>query len=161
MSNLRGLYTALAAIDITFIKEDTVSETVSAYDLNSIPNTIASANLPIRILTPVNGRCEGIESASSADEASGRIVVWELTDLMLWRPTAHGSGLRDFASDLTRYIDAYELTMRAHRNILTGFDIMSMRFAPDVYGYPAGGKFDYFGVKIILTIREPILNIER
>ena len=80
--------------------------------------------------------------------------MWELTDLMLWRPIAHGRGLIDVAADLARYIDAYELTMRRKRNILTGFDIESMRFTPDVYNFPIAGDVYYFGAEIILTIRE-------
>jgi len=156
VSNLRGLYTALAAVDVTFAKEDTASITVSAFDVSAIPNSIPSEILPARFLLPVNGRGEGLEAVWMAANVTSAEIVWEITDLMLWQPVAQGRGLIDVAADLTRYIDDFELTFRAQRLITSGFDIMTMRFTPDVFDFPAGGDTSYFGVETIMTIREII-----
>lgn len=127
---------------------------VNVYGLDTLPNSVAAAALPARLLLPLGTRSEG-RSVSFATFGQNGVVVpqWRITDVLLYKPTAQGRGLNDVAPDLIAYMAAYVDALRATRT-LAGATIVDAGLEPGVWTYPVGGSKDYYGVEATLTLKE-------
>lgn len=148
-SRLADIFAALAALPV-----NVNGASVPAYGLDALPNSVAAAALPCRLLLPLGTRVEG-RSVSFTTVGNAGVVVpqWRITDLLLWKPTAQGRGLNDVAPDLIAYMAAYVDALRSTRRF-AGAEVIDAAFEPSVYTYPAGGTKDYWGVEVVLQIKE-------
>ena len=158
MSNIRSLYTALAGINITFTTEAGSNATPVAYDLNSLPRGIKTGHLPCRLLLPTEEweGGGGLEIMSMGTATASGEMVWNVTDLMLWKAVGQGRGLMDALPDLVRYAGAYVEALIQNRNITPNTRLRSLNVRPGVFQYPLGSNSHFFGVEVNLTFAELI-----
>lgn len=149
MSAVQTVYANVAAMTVSV-----GGVTPAVKSLAQLPNSIATADLPMRLLLPT-GQGAGDARGISIIDASGNVQVnWAVTDLMLWRPCAQGLGLRDVASDLITYIGAYVDALRTNMSIAPGCQINGANVQPGQYEYPQGSGNWYFGVQATLEVVE-------
>lgn len=150
-SNILTIYDQIAATSIT------VNGTaVTVKDADQLPNRVASADLPIRLITPISGfGVEGAQTDSVWAGGSGstvRQVEWQIFDVMLWKPIALDVGVKAWAKELLAYSREYfdmleDLT-------LTGAVYLDANLTHSVIEYPLLSGVFYAGVRATLTIRE-------
>ena len=158
MSNIRSLYTALAALDITFTTEAGGNSTPTGYDLDSLLQSVDTAQLPCRLLLPTEeygSDGQGMELLAAGNGGSAE-VMWNITDLMLWEPVGQTRGFLDVLPDLVRYCGQYASVLLDNRTPATNIQFMTVSFRPGVFTYPLGGNRSYFGVEVLSTWRELI-----
>jgi hypothetical protein len=159
-SAISAIYTAVESMTVLV-----GSDTPTVYGLTGIPNTVASANLPCRILLDLANAGEGqsmnfftINSGISGGGA--QYIDWQIDDLMLLLPLAQGIGNKQVSSNLIAYCGAYIDACRTNRGLVNTStneaNITNLRVAPGVYNYPNGSDTFYWGVRAELTIREII-----
>lgn len=149
MSVIRDIYSYLAGQVISV-----AGIIPQAFDLSQLPNTVETAILPCRLLTPMSPKGEARDGQFIA---LGQLtsVTWRLTDLMLWRAVASGIGLEDIAGVLVDYADAYLDMIRHHRSMgqaqchVTGY-----RFVYGTFEWPDQSGRWYDGVSCELDIEE-------
>jgi len=153
MSVITQIYNSLANLAVT----TTAGVTPTAYDLDELPESINTAQLPCRLLLPVNsipgeGR-EGVHIALG----TGMAIVWQVNDLMLWQASEQGIGLREYAPKLVDYAGKYLDAMRAWGKCpYTNSTLENVTITPSVYEWPIGSGRYYAGVLCQLQIREVI-----
>lgn len=143
-SDLRGLYTYLASMPVTFAGEDGQSISVAARDLNALKNSVSSSDLPIRLLLPTSS-LEGT-GYTAMGMCNGAKWQWSIGDLMLFSMSGAKSGLKDVAADLVRYMDAYTgwvATMKSGLPSTVNFSGCTIN--SDVYEFPIGSKVQFIG----------------
>lgn len=155
MSQLTTIFSALAATTITV-----GITSITALNGATLPDSVESAQLPIRLILPVGGKASGTVATprtfkTSATEGGVLVVDWTISDLLLWRALGAGIGLTDLAPDLIAYMAAYMAVvapLRTSRWSLTGITF------PVIGGleWPASSDRWYSGVQASLTIREII-----
>lgn len=158
MSNIRALYTALAALDMDFINEASGSTLVTAYDLDELKGSYENPDLPARVLLPMeeyNGVNPGVPELMNAGSTNvGGEMSWNVIDLYLHASTGQGRGLLDYLPDLVRYAGNYVEVMLDARAPVAGLELMSFTPLIGVYEFPVGGERHYLGVECQLTFRE-------
>lgn len=158
MSQIRTVYSNLAALSVTFTRESGGSITVGAKDLDELPNSVAAADAPVRLLLPYANTTETRDGQFASLDRVGR-QEWFLSDLLLWKPAPLGSGIAESAADLVRYQGAYFEMLRDWRDCgIVGGDsdveLIGWRAAPGVYDWPIGGNAWWQGVMITLQVLE-------
>jgi len=128
-------------------------KTVTVYSLSTLPNSVASANLPARLLLPVITGEGGARQVTVMNTQNKFIVSWTLTDLLLYQPAAQGTGIAQVANPLVTYCADYLAALRLK---IVGMGIDSITAEPDVYEYPQGSGSVYFGVRVSLTVKDII-----
>lgn len=149
-SDLRGLYTYLASMPVTFTGEDGQSISVEARDLNALKNSVSSSDLPIRLLLPTSSLDgTGWTAIGMCDGAKWQ---WAIGDLMLFSAAGAKSGLKDVAPDLVRYIDAYtEWVATMKSGLPNNVSFTGCTINSDVYEFPINSKVQFIGVIANLT----------
>lgn len=155
-SQISAIYTAFENMTITVS-----SVTPRVYGLTGLPNSIAAADLPARVLLDLANAAEGQSMEfftvnSGIGGGGAQYVDWQMNDLLLWMPEAHGRGVKDVATALIAYCGKYIDTVRNSRNIVSSASFTGLRVSPGVYEYPAGSGQMYWGVMATSTIREII-----
>lgn len=156
MSNIRSLYTALAAADMSYTNEAGGTTTVACHDLHQVKQQYTRGELPIRVLLPLEEMPSGGSSQSqmvtaSANGSAGMLaLLWTVTDLYLHRVATDGGNLlQDIMPDLLRYADQYASVVAAG---LTGTaDCLTMQaitFSAGVYEYPQASGAFFHGVSV-------------
>jgi hypothetical protein len=157
MSVLRDIYRFVAGTSVSFASP-TQAEIVqpAVRDLDTLRNSEASAELPLRLLLPVS-QLDGNAFAFPTYCGSAELT-WNITDLLLWRALAQGFGLTDAAEDLVLYAAAYAdavLTMRdGLPESLDTISITNARIQPGVFEFPKGSGVRYLGVECTLMFTE-------
>jgi hypothetical protein len=151
-SRILSIYDALAALPVAV-----GSVTPAVKDLHQLPAMRYSADLPVRLLMPLDPtRTTGATDVQYI-AICGDItrVTWIVRDLLLWSKLAEGRGLIDFAEDFMSYCSNYVAVMTANR-ALTAYNAYIDRFSalPGVYEFPFGSSQWFFGVDSRLTIVE-------
>ena len=82
-SGIVSVYSSLADLSVSMAS----GVIPYAYDLDELPESITTAQLPCRLLLPVatmpgEGR-EGMHIAIG----TAMSIIWQITDLMLWQPS--------------------------------------------------------------------------
>lgn len=152
MSQIANIYDRLAAQAVLY---DGVAPTV--YWLATTPNSIESAQLPARIITPISSRQR--EDFGFIALGTGARVIWTLQDVLLVRPAAQMRGPLDVLRPLVTYCGAYADAMRSFREpgqASAGSRTTLDRVSTDVvtYEWPSGSGQYYWGVLATLTISE-------
>jgi len=150
-SNILTIYDQIAATSIT------VNGTaVTVKDADQLPNRVASADLPVRLLTPLSGfGAEGAQSSSvwaSSGGSSVRQVEWIIYDLLLWQPITLDVGVKAWAKELLAYSRQYFDMLGSLE--LTGAVRLDANLTHSVIEYPLLSGVLYGGVRATLTIRE-------
>jgi len=152
-SAIVNVYGSLADLVVTMAD----GVTPYAYDLDELPESITTAQLPCRLLLPVatmpgEGR-EGMHIAIG----TAMSINWQITDLMLWQPSEQGLGLREFAPKLVEYSGKYLDGMRAWGKCPTSnTTLQSVSITPGEYEWPRGSGRYYAGVLCLLQVLEVV-----
>jgi hypothetical protein len=158
MSQIRTIYSNLAAQSVTFTKEAGGSVTVTAKDLDELPSAVQAADAPTRLLLPYANTTETRDGQFASLDSVGR-QEWFLSDLLLWKPAPLGSGIAESAADMIRYQGAYFEMLRSFKDCgIVGGDsdveLIGWRAIPGVYDWPIGGDSWWQGVMITLQVLE-------
>ena len=155
-SVIGSIYTAIESMSILVD-----GSAPKVYGLTGLPNTVASAMLPCRILLDLANAGEGqsmdfFSINTGIGGGGNQYVDWQLSDLMLMLPQAQGIGVKQVATTLVEYTGAYIDAARDNRAIVPTANITGLRVSPGIYQYPAEGGVSYWGCMATLTIREII-----
>jgi hypothetical protein len=151
-SQLATIYSTLAGQVITV-----GSVGVTALSGADLPDSIESAQLPIRLLLPVGGKAAGTLQGFRTFGGGGQTPVltidWILTDLLVWRALGAGVGLTDLAPELIAYCAAYLSVLGPMRT--AKWSVTDVTF-PVIGGFEWPPQSDrwYSGVQAQLTVRE-------
>ncbi len=160
MSNIRALYTALAALDLDFANEASGTTSVAAYDLDELKSGYEKPDLPARILLPMEeygAANAGVDELMNAGSSGvGGEMRWNVIDLYLHVRSGQGRGLLDVLPDLVRYAGNYVETLLDNRAPAAGLDLQALTPVIGVYEFPVGSEAQYLGVEVQLTFRELI-----
>lgn len=160
MSNVRDLYTNLAAVDISFTKEDGVATgTIDCRDLNELPDGVLSGtDLPVRLLLPVEewgANAPNLTKISSGSSGVSARVPWMVVDLLLWEQVGN-SQISEYYPDLVKYCGAHVEAMLNNKDIATNVYLQSATYRTGTYQFPMNAKQQYFGVEAMITYWELI-----
>jgi hypothetical protein len=151
MSVILSVYAALAAKTIT----TTSGVTPTAYDLDELPESVDTAILPCRLLLPLGTQPGDGREGEFIAIGTTMTVVWQLNDLMLWKASEQGLGLKDVADELVDYCGKYMDAMRTFKCPYgTTTSLESVSVTPGMYEWPVGGGRYFPGVLAQLSIRE-------
>ena len=159
MSNLRALYTAIAGIDLAFTAEAGGSVTPTVYDLHELPNTAETADLPMRVLLPLEewgGEGPTFDMISVGTSSVSGLMFWNVVDLMLYDAVGQTRGMLDILADLVRYSAAYVDMLANNRVPTANIQLMNVAIRPGVYEWPIQSGRSYFGVECALVYQELI-----
>lgn len=146
MSQIATIYAALAAAAVTVS-----GTTPTVYAGSSLRDSVESAELPVRVLSPFGTGLSGSGSVfASAD--GNQVATWTIRDLLLWRKNAEGIGLEDIADTLIAYCGAYADMLPALRS--TKWRLTAWQATPSAINWPQGAATWYDGVSVTLTFRE-------
>ena len=155
MSQLATIYSTLAATPITV-----GAVAVAALNGATLPDSVESAQLPVRLILPVGGKASGTVQTprtfkTSTTQGGVLVVDWTLSDVLLWRALGAGVGLTDLAPELIAYMAAYMAVVAPLRT--PRWSVTNIAF-PVIGGleWPASSDRWYSGVQATLTIREII-----
>ncbi len=156
MSQIRAIYSALAAQSVSFTTEAGVAVVVSAKDLHQLPVSVAAADAPTRLLLPYSTDTEGRDGAFASLDRIGR-MDWYLADLLLWKPGTLASGIAESAADLVRYQGAYAEMLRGLRAMgvtTSDVELIDWRARPGLYDWPIGSNTWWQGCMMVLHVLE-------
>ena len=152
-SAITNIYASLADLNISM----TDGTRPYAYDLDELPESVTTAQLPCRLLLPVATMPgEGREGTHIAI-GTAMSINWQITDLMLWQPSEQGLGLREFAPKLVEYSGKYLDGMRTWGKCPSANStLQSVSITPGEYEWPRGSGRFYSGVLCVLQILEVV-----
>lgn len=151
-SNITGIYDALVAMSVTVS-----NKTPTVYGITGLPNTVATADLPVRIVEILGSNAMEGEGLPRTIGANPQISAnWMLSDLLLWLPQAQGAGVKQVAQTLVEYSGLYIDAARAIRAITSNASIMSVSPVAGVYEYPLNSGILYYGVAVKVKVKEII-----
>lgn len=153
-SNLVAIYTAIEALSISV-----GSDTPDVFGLADMPNSIATAQLPCRLLEVFDNHMEttmAVHHTISGTSTPHMHVTWSISDLLLWKPEAQGRGVRDVNTSLITYCQNYIDAVASHEAITATASIEDCKPLPGLFPYPAQSDNFYFGVLVTLTIKERV-----
>lgn len=156
MSQVRTLYSTLAATSVTFTKEAGTSVTVAAKDVSALPSAVQAADAPVRLLLPYSVTTRADGSFLTVDTILA--ATWVISDLLLWKPGTLGAGIADSAADLVRYQGAYLEALRSLASMggLAGVQLLSIELSPGLYDWPIGSNTWWQGVMASVTVLEEL-----
>lgn len=148
------------ATNLTQILDDVAALAVSdgvttplVYYGATIRNSWEKANLPIRVLQPVNF---GVNSTKSQTlrPTFAMTVVWSIQDILLLRPAGMGKGLPDITVNLTDYLSNYIDAVRTLGS--SYYTRQNVRGTIEMLEYPAASGRFYDSVVITLDFLDII-----
>jgi hypothetical protein len=156
-SILLDIYNDLESMTVSYLNKDNVATNPNCFDLNEIPASVQTAQLPCRILLPI-GQGQGGSNNLQVLRGAGLKATWSITDLFLLETAARDAGLYIQAPVLMRYVVAYSEALGIKFQFVHGWNTESLTISasviPGMYEYPAGSGTWYYGVKCDLTIEE-------
>ena len=150
-STILAIYNTLEATTITV-----GGVSVTVYDADELPNSVPAATLPVRLLTPLTPFGVEAGATSTVIPMGGSmpyVVDWTIADLMLWKPVAVDIGVKAHAKSLLSYCVQY-LDMLKTVNVPI---ITSVSLIPDVINYPTQSANWYYGVRVLLGVKEKFI----
>ena len=156
-SILLQIYDDLEAMNVTYLNKSNVSVTANCFNLDEIPASVSTAQLPCRILLPIGQGTGGVSNARIL-QGAGVIAQWNISDLFLLETAARDAGLYIQAPVLMRYCVAYAEAFGKQWQFIHGWNTESLSLSssivPGMYEYPSGSGTWFYGVKCDLTIEE-------
>lgn len=147
-SRLSTILTNIAGIAVTV-----GSTTANAKVLTTMPDSLRSADLPMRlILCDGTAGDEGIRSLT----ISGGLqqAVWEIRDTYIYKPIAQGAGLDEALPALISYTTAYAAAFSTNKTIAANSIIEEISGEVTTWEYPANSGTRYHIVEHVLLVRE-------
>lgn len=156
MSDIVGIYSQLAALPITFTKNDGNSATVTCRDLDELKKSIYGADCPVRQLMPLGNETDGVSMHTTFGRSAE--MRWRIVDLLFWKPGNQGDLLTECGPDLVRYMAAYEAMLRTSFQLCGYTDgrklLREVQMLPSVFTWPIDSQNVYFGMTVVLNISE-------
>lgn len=152
-SQIEAIITAIAGISVT---ADSITPTVYYGD------TLKQGgdNAPMRVILPsdVDSDTRGVKFGN-LNTGTFVTVVWNISDLFLFKNVSTGSGLAEAANTLIRYAGAYAAALVGHQNVIANsrnVGIEGVGISIGAYQFPVGSGIYYYGVETRYQIREII-----
>jgi hypothetical protein len=118
-----------------------------------LPNTVPSANCPMRLVTLLDG-AQGVTFKTLTLDGLKR-VTYQLNDLLLLRPMGQGEGPADAARLLHGYIMAYGEAATANIKLTATARLNpTVKLEPGVYEYPRESGQRFIGCLATLQAEE-------
>lgn len=156
-SILLTIYDDLEAMAVTYVNKSSVSTNPNCFNLDEIPASVQTAQLPCRILLPVGQGQSGTPTATIL-RGAGVQAQWNITDLFLLETAARDAGIYIQAPVLMRYSVAYAEALGKQFQFVHGYSTESLTISssivPGMYEYPAGSGVWFYGVKCDVVIDE-------
>lgn len=156
-SILLTIYDDLEAMAVTYVNKSAVSTNPNCFNLDEIPASVQTAQLPCRILLPVGQGQSGTPTATIL-RGAGVNAQWSITDLFLLETAARDAGIYILAPVLMRYCVAYAEALGKQFQFVHGYSTESLTISssivPGMYEYPAGSGTWFYGVKCDVVIDE-------
>jgi len=149
LSDLPGLYAALAAIPVTVD-----GQAFPVFTPGELPSSLHTAHLPCRLLLAGDARESNTVEALTFGGA--RRNVWQILDLFLWSPENQSYGLADSLTALD-YMNAYADAIHAGTPLdtaTTRATVTGVELKAGVFPYPTGSGMRYAGVCCHVTVVE-------
>lgn len=151
--NLVDIYAAIAAVSITMSNGRVIDK---VWQPDETKNRVNAEQLPLRILLPPgadgNSAVAGYEMASFKNA----VVVWRITELMLYRPIGQGGDLGKVWGLLTDYIARYVSTFTTGRKLTSRATVTGFEPQAVVLEWPRGSGNQFHGVQMSLLVSETI-----
>lgn len=153
-SAIEDIYDALAETSITVN-----GKKVSVRNADELPNSVASAILPLRMLTVIN--TNGTELRMRSDTIGGygysqpTVVFWQMSDVLLWRKVASDVGIKAHGKELAAYAAQY-IDMLEAFVALNHYQVTSLDARAQPYNYPEGSSDWFYAFVMTLEIKEDI-----
>jgi len=161
MSNLRTAYTNLAAMAVSFTKENGISTgTINCKDLHQLPDgAVSTADLPVRLLLPMEdwgADAPNLGIISSGASGVSGLMTWMITDLLLWDQVAQNMQIQMHYPDLVRYCGAHVTALLDNKDMASYVYFRNVYYRTGVFEYPLASGKQYFGVEAVCTFEEMI-----
>ena len=123
-----------------------------------LPDSLESAQVPLRLLLPTGGRQEVAASLGKTFASGGQgvtVAEWEISDILFYRALGAGIGMTDLAPVVSGYCAAYLSIFAPLRT--QRWSVTAVRF-PAIGGFewPLGSERWWSGVQATVTIKEII-----
>lgn len=149
-SALNSIYSNLAAWSFTV-----GSQSVNALYGSTLKGSLGSADLPVRLLLPVNDSLEGTNVQAIVITGAHGTATWQIDDLLLLQPVVQGRGIEQVAGTLTTYLADYVDRLTTGYLLVGGkATVLNARPTSGIYEWPAGSGKAYYGARMTLTIQE-------
>jgi|TARA_R110000765_G_scaffold51822_2_gene104538 hypothetical protein len=151
-SNLRSITDAITNLSVSYTNEAGATVTPTAKDINQVPTSMASADLPARLVgvTTEGGNVDTMEFIAVTTNAEYTHTVTELALI----ESVGLSRKQDELPDQQRYSDAILGTLVSNRGIYTNCDVQLATATRSIVEFPAGTEEFYYSVTTEITIRE-------
>lgn len=154
-SQIKEIYQAISDMDIVLN-----GAVVPVKKPSELPNSIQTANLPVRLLTPIHQFIPGFITSDNWNAGLGSGIVqatWNVVDIFLYEPVNQTIGVRALTDPLIDYCKIYIDAMNAGELALPN-NVVNLNYImrPDIINYPLGGATFYYGVYTYHTILEKI-----
>lgn len=145
MSKFADIFAALIGMDV-----ELNGAPVRTFDLNAVPNRLASADLPARLLIPTKADNRSVRPVTLRRVLSAEHAI---TDLFLLRPAQQGTGLADAGPALAAYKGQYLAALQ--QIVLPKLCTLEAVQRVD-FGVFAVANVEFVGAEFVLIIREII-----
>ena len=155
-SAILSIYDALAAVTVS-----DGTNSIAARDVDLQPNSLTTADAPLRILTVIDPR--GGQQQARSDTSWGAAagsglyrITWIIYDVLYHTPLAQGRGIRDVNVALLTYMGNYYAMLAATVALPADAALASCTMQPSVLEYPLGSGHTWYAVRGMLTIQEDV-----
>lgn len=134
---------------------------VKGFAPNELPNSVTTAILPIRLLTPISrfsGQVGNTATTWNVSYGSGvNRVDWQITELFLWEAVNQNVGIKAMSDPLLNYCVQYLDTIAAGGLVLPDNSVVTnVSFRPDIVEYPIFSGHGFYGVVTNISLMEKI-----
>jgi len=137
-THITSIISAIAAMPV-----QAFGATVTVRSGTGLHNTVENADLPCRIISPLNATSQRSKRITTG---AGRVMQteWTIEDIALLRFVGDGLGLADIASIYLEYMNSYIECARQLGNTVYALDLLQQR--TQVLQYPASSERTYHAV---------------
>ena len=109
--SLQTIFDAFESLDVQHN-----ATTVLTYNVDDLPNSLPSADLPIRLLD--GGDLDALDWLTLGDVSTNKAVLkWAITDTFYLKPVTQGDTLGTAAGELITYASAYMTKLQTIKKI--------------------------------------------
>lgn len=155
-SVINEVYDAFSELPITVNETD-----ITCMEPNKVPNSLTTAHLPIRLLTPISRFTQQFANAANVfnvgQGSTVNEVTWTITDLFLYQTVSQNLGIRFKNDALIEYCQDYLEKLSNGQLILPqNVWIQQTIMRPDIIEFPLlSGNF-FVGVVGLFILSEKI-----
>jgi hypothetical protein len=132
-----------------------LTETPFVFKLKESTDSVRQT--PSRVIIPMQNDNEGSDMEYLALGGSLASINWTLADLLLFKPAGENISIQSALPELLAYIDNYILAFQSFRKLgLTHATIETIDYEWNIFTFPEGSKYNYYGVLMTLRIKEII-----